>query len=150
MKKFHYGEEFNRVSDVVRFGGTDDVRISYGVFVGDPNGDDKGFLGTNFFSADDFTTWNDAAKAKLLVLTVLEHVDKHEQKNNATITTKVPRDIRLALYRCIENTVDKMLEFSSDKHFGAMLTAELIYNLNNVLAENNTRPLQRLERIPAL
>lgn len=41
MKKLT--EEFQRVSDIVRIGDADDVKIGYAVFVGDPNGE-EGFL----------------------------------------------------------------------------------------------------------
>lgn len=135
MKKFSYSKEFNRVSDVVRLGNADDVRISYSVFVGDPNDDaDTGtFLGVGFFSADDFTTWSDAAKAKVLVSTVLEHVDDHAQKNS--VTQDEQRNMRHEIYQCIEDTVATMLEYRDDEHFGNMLVAELQYNLNNVLAK---------------
>lgn len=134
MKKL--AEEFNCASDVVRLGDADATRISYAVFCGDPNNDDEGFLGTGFFSADDFTTWNDAAKARLLVSTVLGHVDEHQKNNTAK---ELPNNLRHELARCIENTVDTMLEYRDDKHFRAMLITEIICNLNDILAKNNLR-----------
>lgn len=78
MKKFSFAEEFNHIADVARLGDVDDVRICYSVFVGDPdNEDEDNFLGGEFFSCDDFTTWSDAAKAKQLVVTVLQKVDEN-------------------------------------------------------------------------
>lgn len=127
MKKFSYTQEFNRVADVVRLGDADDVRVCYSVFVGTPSDDDDGFLGTGFFSADDFTTWSDAAKAKVLVQTILETVDEH-QKN-----------LRHEIYRCVGDSVDTMLKYCDDEHFGAMLVTELEYNLNNILAKYHVR-----------
>lgn len=136
----NYTEEFNRVSTVARLGNADAVRVSYAVFCGDPNNDDEGFLGTGFFSADDFTTWNDAAKARLLVSTVLGHVDEHQKNNTANNTAnELPNNLRHELARCIENTVDTMLEYRDDKHFRAMLITEIICNLNDILAKNNLR-----------
>lgn len=79
MENFSFSEEFSRVADVARLGDADDVRISYSVFVGEPNGEDEdnNFLGEEFFSADDFTTWSDAAKAKQLVVITLRKVDEN-------------------------------------------------------------------------
>lgn len=78
MEKFSYADEFNRVADVARLSDADDVRISYSVFVGDPNSEgEDNFLGEEFFSADDFTTWSDAAKAKQLVVITLRKVDEN-------------------------------------------------------------------------
>lgn len=135
MKKFSYAEEFSRVADVVRLGDANDVRISYAVFVGDPNDDDEGFLGTGCISADDFTTWSDAAKAKVFVQTILETVDGH-QKNTRT-AKELPRNLRHEIYQCIDSTIEKMIEYRDDDLFGAMLTAELTYGINNVLAKHN-------------
>lgn len=133
MKKLSYAEEFNRVADVVRLGDADDVRICYGVMVGD---DEEGFLGTGCISADDFTTWSDAAKAKVFVQTILETVDGH-QKNTRT-AKELSRNLRHEIYQCIDNTVEKMLELRDDELFGAMLIAELTYGINNILAKHNT------------
>ena len=78
MKEFSYAEDFNNVADVARIGNTDDVKISYSVFVGDPDSKgDKNFIGGEFFSADDFTTYSDAAKAKRLVAFTLRQVDEN-------------------------------------------------------------------------
>lgn len=114
MEKFSYADEFNRVADVARLGDADDVRISYSVFVGDPNSEgEDNFLGEEFFSADDFTTWQDAAKAKQLVVVALRQVDEnlamglklsdvrdeiidaiaHTKNNGATTTLEVTRAI---------------------------------------------------------
>ena len=114
MEEFSYTDEFNRVADVARIGDADDVRICYSVFVGDPNSEDEdNFLGEEFFSVDDFTTWRDAAKAKMLVAVVLRQVDKnlamglklsdvrdeiidaiaHKKNKGATTTLEVTRAI---------------------------------------------------------
>lgn len=114
MEKFSYADEFNRVADVARIGNADDVRICYSVFVGDPNSEgEDNFLGEEFFSADDFTTWSDAAKAKQLVVVALRQVDEnlamglklsdvrdeiidaiaHTKNNGATTTLEVTRAI---------------------------------------------------------
>ena len=78
MEKFSYAEDFNNVSGIARIGDADDVRISYLVYVGDPDSKgDKNFIGEEYFSADDFTTWSDAAKAKRLAARVLQQVDKN-------------------------------------------------------------------------
>ena len=78
MKKYSYAEDFNNVSGIARIGDADDVKISYSVLVGDPDSKgDKNFIGEEYFSADDFTTWNDAAKAKRLASLVLQQVDKN-------------------------------------------------------------------------
>lgn len=128
-----YAQEFNKFADVARVGNADDVRISYSVFVGDTNNEDSGFLDTGWFSADDFTTWSDAAKAKRFAETVLEFVDMHAKKN---IATKGDWDnMRHAIYRCVETSVNSLLEYRKDKYFGAMLIAELTCNLNDILGK---------------
>lgn len=76
--RFNFAEEFAQAADVVRLGNADDVRIGYSVFVGD-----KDAIGVGrpfddvFFSADDFTTWNDADKARQLAIVTLRQVDKN-------------------------------------------------------------------------
>lgn len=77
--RFNFAEEFAQAADVVRMGADDDVRISYAVFVGDPDGGigEGGPFDDVFFSADDFTTWSDAAKAKQLAVVALRQVDKN-------------------------------------------------------------------------
>ena len=133
-----YQEEFNHFSSVARLGNADDVRVSYSVFVGTPSDDDDGFLGTGFFSADDFTTWSDAAKARLLALTVLGHVDDYQKNGTAKDTDKAPsRDLhftRQKLFRSVEETVRNTLATvpKDAPHFDCILTAELICSLNDV------------------
>lgn len=83
MKKFSYQKEFNRHADVVRFGNADDVKINYGVFVGDPNTDGnnpKEFLGGEFVESPSFTTWQDAQNAKEFAECILLVVDQHAKK----------------------------------------------------------------------
>ena len=135
MKKFSYQKEFNCVSNVVRLGNADDVRVSYSVFVGTPSDDDDGFLGTGFFSADDFTTWSDAAKARLLALTVLGHVDDYQNNGTAKDTDKATSRAlhftRQKLFRVIEETVTAVLNAvpKDQPHLDAILIAELICNI---------------------
>lgn len=80
MKKFNFAEDFAQAADVVRMGNADDVRISYSVYVGSA---DENCIGVGkpfddvFFSADDFTTWSDAAKARQLAIVALRQVDKN-------------------------------------------------------------------------
>ena len=114
MEEFSYTDEFNRVAGVARISDDDDERISYSVFVGDPNskGEDN-FLGEEFFSVDDFTTYRDAQNALALVRRTLELVDKnlamglklsdvrdeiidaiaHKKNKGATTTLEVTRAI---------------------------------------------------------
>ena len=77
--RFNFAEEFAQAADVVRLGNADDVRISYAVFVGDPDGgigEGRPFDDV-FFSADDFTTYADADKARQLAIVTLRQVDKN-------------------------------------------------------------------------
>lgn len=135
MKKFSYTGEFNRVADVVRLGDARDVHISYGVFVGDPDcdcEDCKNFLDGGFFSADDFTTFADAAKAKRLVDIVLERVDEHAQK---TFDKDEQYNLRHKLYQATSDAVDSLIDYRDDQHFRSMLIAELTCNINDVFAQ---------------
>ena len=78
--RFNFAEEFAQAADVVRMGAADDVRICYAVFVGDPVENCVGVgrpFDDVFFSADDFTTWGDAAKARQLAIVALQQVDKN-------------------------------------------------------------------------
>lgn len=79
MKNFSYADDFAQAADIVRLGDADDVRIRYAVYVGDPDGGIG--VGRPFddvvFSADDFTTWGDAAKARQLAVVALRQVDKN-------------------------------------------------------------------------
>lgn len=105
MKKFSYADEFNRVADVVRLGDADDVRISYSVFVGSSEDEaDDSFLGNGFFSADDFTTWSDAAKAKQLALIALKQVDKHLAP---AAPTKKSADLRRAVLQAADQAIQR-------------------------------------------
>ena len=144
MKKFSYAEEFNRVSDVVRLGDADDVQINYGVFIGEPDCENTFLDSGQFVCQDHFTTYSDAQQAKVLVQTVLGHVDEHK-KNNAT-AERLPRNLRHEIYRCVGNSVDKMLKYRDDELFGEMLIAELIYTLNGVLAKYNNNPARCLDK----
>ena len=78
--RFNFAEEFAQAADIVRLGDADDVRIRYAVYVGNPDedaiGEGKTFDDV-FFSADDFTTWGDAAKARQLAVVALRQVDKN-------------------------------------------------------------------------
>lgn len=112
MKKFSYADEFNRVADVARIGDADDVRVSYSVFVGDLEGEEDSFLDGEFFSADDFTTFSDAAKAKQLVVMVLQQVDKHlathaPEKNSPDLRRAVLHAVRKALDEAADATKDE-------------------------------------------
>lgn len=135
MKKFSYAEEFSRVADVVRLGDADDVQINYGVFVGEPDCENTFLDSRQFVCQDHFTTYSDAQQAKVLVQTVLGHVDEHKKNNTAK---ELPRNLRHEIYQCIDSTVEKMLELRDDELFGAMLIAELTYGINNILAKHNT------------
>ena len=134
MKKFSYQKEFNRNADVVRFGNADDVKINYGVFVGNPNTDGnnpKEFLGGEFVESPSFTTWQDAQNAKEFAECVLLVVDEHAQKNNAAL--EVTND---EIYQCVEDSVNSLLNCRNHKHFGAMLIAELTCNLNALIGKH--------------
>jgi len=78
--RFNFAEEFAQAADVVRLGAADDVRIRYAVYVGNSDEDAIGEgrpFDDVFFSADDFTTWGDAAKARQLAIVALRQVDKN-------------------------------------------------------------------------
>ena len=135
MKRFDYQTEFNRHANIVRFGNADDVKINYGVFVGDPNGDnDKNFLGEEFIDSPSFTTWQDAQNAKDFAECVLLVVDEHAKKNNA-----VSEVTGGEIYRCVADSVNSLLKYRNHKDFSSMLIAELTCNLNDILTKNNSR-----------
>ena len=78
MKKYSYAGDFNNVADVARIGNADDVKISYAVFVGDPDSKgDRNFNGGESFAVRGFTTRSDAVKAKMLASLVLQQVDEN-------------------------------------------------------------------------
>ena len=105
--RFNFAEEFAQAADVVRMGAADDVRISYAVFVGSA---DENCIGVGrpfddvFFSADDFTTWGDAAKARQLAIVTLRQVDKNlaQGLNLADVRAEVLAAISLAFSRADE------------------------------------------------
>lgn len=101
-----YAKEFAAMADVARLGKADDVRISYAVYVGTPNSEgEDNFLGEEFFSVDNFTTWSDAAKAKMLVVDTLQKVDE-----NLSMGLKLA-DVRDEVIAAIANTKIKHEDF---------------------------------------
>lgn len=131
-----YQREFNRHADIARYGNADDVRISYGIMVGDPSADveeGKNFLGDEFVESPRFTTWQDAKAAKDFAECLLLVVDKHAQKNNATLITSDE------IFECVSDSVNGLLEYHNHKRFGTMLIAEIVTNLNNLLDNHGVR-----------
>lgn len=122
-----YASAFDDVANVVRFGKPDDTKISYGVMVGDENGDGKTFLGGEFFMVEDFTTWNDAENAKLLAECALSHVD---DSLNAKAAKALPDGYRL-LVETMRDSVLAIIDAAPGNQFCKRESCRAVANFFN-------------------